>query len=192
MAVAVAIMALRMKSPFLVLSMVISSCAGMTGTRGEGENTMRTEVTLEPISDGNVGAVFELKPAPGQERFVAPNPWSLAQALAEYEISWPRAIVADGEVVGFLMLEIDPNEENGRPFWLWRFMLGAEHQRKGYGRQALDLACAEVRRRGGTELYTSWVEGEGTPEPFYLAYGFEPTGEYDDGERVARLVLASS
>ena len=150
---------------------------------------MRIDVTLEPITGDNVGTVFDLKVAPGQERFVATNPWSLAQALAAYEIAWPRAIEVAGEVVGFLMLEMDPNEENGRPFWLWRLMVGAEHQGKGYGRRALELACEEVKARGGTEIYTSWVEGEGSPEPFYLAFGFEPTGEYDDGERVARLRL---
>lgn len=152
---------------------------------------MRTaaEVALTPITVANLRAVFDLTVAPGQEGFVAPNPWSLAQALAEYEIAWPRAIEVEGEVVGFLMLEIDPDEETGRPFWLWRLMIGADHQGNGYGRRALELACREVRRRGGTEIYTSWVEGEGSPEPFYLAFGFEPTGEYDEGERVARLLL---
>jgi diamine N-acetyltransferase len=148
-----------------------------------------TEVVLAPITDANVGKVFDLKVGPGQERFVASNPWSLAQALAEYEIAWPRAIEVGGEVVGFLMLEIDHAEENGRPFWLWRLMLAAEHQRRGYGRRALELACEEVKARGGNEIYTSWVEGEGSPEPFYLSFGFEPTGEYDDNERVARLRL---
>jgi diamine N-acetyltransferase len=147
------------------------------------------EVVLAPITDANVGKVFDLKVAPGQERFVASNPWSLAQALAEHEIAWPRVIEVGGEAVGFLMLEIDPNEESGRPFWLWRLMLAAEHQHRGYGRRALELACEEVKARGGTEIYTSWVEGKGSPEPFYLAFGFEPTGEYEDDERVARLRL---
>lgn len=149
-------------------------------------------VRLEPITEDNLDAVFKLQLAPGQEQFVAPNPWSLAQALAEYDIAWPRAIVADDEVVGFLMLEIDPDEETGRPFWLWRLMLDARHQRLGYGVRALHLACLEVQRRGGTEIYTSWVAGEGGPEPFYTKYGFVPTGEVDEGEIVARLVLTDS
>ena len=34
---------------------------------------------------------------------------------------------------------------------------------------------------------TSWVPGDGSPEGFYLGFGFEPTGEIEDGELVGRL-----
>jgi diamine N-acetyltransferase len=146
-------------------------------------------VRLEPITPDNVKAVFELELAAGQDRFVATNAWSLAQAVAEASIAWPRAIVADGQVVGFLMLEIDPHEEDGRPFWLWRLMIGAAWQRRGYGTAALRLALDEVRGRGGTEIYTSWVPDTDGPGPFYERLGFEPTGEIDDDEVVARLRL---
>jgi diamine N-acetyltransferase len=149
-------------------------------------------VSLEPITEHNVDAVCALRVAPEQKRFVAANVTSLAEAYAEYDIAWPRAIVRDGELVGFLMLGIDPEDDDGRPFWLWRLMVGADHQRQGVGRAALALACDEIRARGGTEMYTSWVPGEGTPEPFYLGLGFEPTGEVDDGEIVARLSLGEA
>lgn len=146
-------------------------------------------VRLVPITEDNVRAVFDLKVGPDQTEFVSTNAWSLAQAYAEYSIAWPRAVVDDDVAVGFLMLEIDPDEEDGRPFWLWRLMIDAAHQRQGHGRAALQLAVEHVRSIGGTELFTSWVPGEGSPEPFYLAYGFQPTGEFDDDEVVARLAL---
>jgi diamine N-acetyltransferase len=146
-------------------------------------------VRLAPIDEDNVKAVYELKVAPHQEDFVAPNPWSLAQAVAEQRIAWPRAIVAGDEVVGFLMLEIDPQEEDGRPFWLWRLMVGEAFQGRGYGSAALQLAIDEVRERGGTEIYTSWVDQPDGPGPFYLRRGFEPTGEIDDDEVVARRLV---
>jgi diamine N-acetyltransferase len=150
---------------------------------------MTAEVRLEPITEVNVKTVFDLQVGPGQDAFVAPNPWSLAQALAEHDIAWPRAVVAGDEVVGFLMLEIDPDEEDGRPFWLWRMMIAADRQRHGYGTAAIALACDEVRSRGGAELYTSWVPGEGSPGPFYERLGFVPTGELDEDEVVGRLTL---
>jgi diamine N-acetyltransferase len=90
------------------------------------------------------------------------------------------------------MLEINLDDEEGRPYWLWRLMVGSDHQRQGVATAALALAFEEVRSRGGTEIYTSWVPGEASPEPFYLGLGFEPTGELDDGEIVARLQFTDS
>ena len=149
-------------------------------------------VTLVPIDEDNVRAVFDLKVGTHQEDFVAPNAWSLAQAVAEASIAWPRAVLAGDRVVGFLMLEIDLEEEDGRPFWLWRLMIGEGLQRRGYGTAALELAIEEVRRRGGTEVYTSWVQHPDGPGVFYLRHGFEPTGEIDDGEVVARRRLSTA
>lgn len=147
-------------------------------------------VRLDPITDDNLGAVVGLAVAPGQEDFVAPNVWSLAEAYVEYDIAWPRAIVDDDTVVGFMMLDIDPEEENGQPFWLQRLMIDAAHQRQGYGRAALDLAVEHVRTLGAREFFTSWVPSDTGPEPFYLQYGFVPTGDIEDDEIVARLDLS--
>jgi diamine N-acetyltransferase len=152
----------------------------------------RSTVALEPITDENVAAVCELKVAPSQDHLVAPNVMSLAEAYADHQHACPRAIVRGGQVVGFLMLGIDPDDEDGRPYMLWRLMVGADHQQQGVATDALRLAFDEVRSRGGTEIYTSWVSGEASPEPFYLGLGFEPTGEIVDGEIVARLDLGDT
>lgn len=141
------------------------------------------------ITADNVGEVYDLAVAPGQQEFVASNPWSLAQAYAERHIAWPRAVVADGIVVGFIMLQLDPDDDDGRPFQLWRLMIAADQQGKGHGRAAVSLGIEECLRRGATELFTSWVLGDGGPEGFYLGLGFQPTGEWDDDEKVARLAL---
>jgi diamine N-acetyltransferase len=147
------------------------------------------DVALTEITSDNVGDVYDLTVGPGQDEFVASNPWSLAQAYAERDIAWPRAITADGTIVGFIMLQFDPDDDDGRTFQLWRLMIAAEHQGKGYGRAAMALGVEECRRRGATELFTSWVVGDGGPEGFYLGLGFQPTGEWDDDEKVARLEL---
>lgn len=147
------------------------------------------QVELAEITADNVGDVYDLVVAPGQDEFVASNPWSLAQAYAERHIAWPRAVVVDGTVVGFIMLQFDPDDDDGRPYQLWRLMISSDHQGKGYGRAALMLAAEECRRRGATELFTSWVLGNGGPEGFYIGLGFVPTGEWDEDEKVARLAL---
>ena len=146
-------------------------------------------VRLVPITKDNLRDVFDLEVASGQENFVSTNAWSLAQAYAEYSVAWPRAVVVDDSVVGFLMLEIDLDDQDGRPFWLWRLMVDGAHQRQGFGRAALGLAVDHLRSLGASEMYTSWVPGEDGPEAFYVKLGFEPTGELDDDEIVARLDL---
>lgn len=153
---------------------------------GYGVRGMAVEL-IEGTAD-NLGDVYDRAVGAGQDEFAASNPWSLAQAYAEREIAWPRAIVADGTVVGFIMLQFDPDDD-GRPFQLWRLMIAADRQGKGHGRAAVLLGVEECRRRNATELFTSWVPGDGGPEGFYLGLGFEPTGEWDDDEKVARLAL---
>ena len=53
----------------------------------------------------------------------------------------------------------------------------------------MELAVDEVRRRGATHLWTSWVPSDDGPGGFYRRLGFVPTGEIDDGEVVAVLTL---
>jgi diamine N-acetyltransferase len=82
-------------------------------------------------------------------------------------------------------------EDTEKPeYFLWRLMVGAGHQGKGYGRRTLDLVVERVRGLpGATELLTSYVPGDAGPRDFYLRYGFVETGELDGVERVIRLEL---
>ena len=58
------------------------------------------------------------------------------------------------------------------------------------GNLALALVIVQVRTLpGAAELLVSWVPEPGGPEPFYRGLGFEPTGEIDEDEVVARLRL---
>ena len=85
------------------------------------------------------------------------------------------------------MLSDDP--ASGQ-YHLWRLLVDAGHQGKGYGRRAVELVCDYVRTRpGATELLTSWVPGDRGPEAFYRKLGFELTGDTEDGEVVARRRL---
>jgi hypothetical protein len=42
---------------------------------------------------------------------------------------------------------------------------------------------------GDRTLLTSWVEGKGSPRPFYIRHGFVPTGKILDEETEARKQL---
>jgi diamine N-acetyltransferase len=143
-------------------------------------------VTLRELTGETVRAICDLEVAPEQRGYVAPNAVSIAQAYFEPK-AWFRAVYAGETPVGFVMLELDTA---AKEYFLWRFMIAAEHQRRGYGRQALDLVVDHVRRLpGATKLVSSFVPGEHGPRGFYLGYGFVETGEVHGGERVIELAL---
>ena len=151
-----------------------------------GRRVAGKEVTLREITAETVRAVCALEVGPEQHGYLAQNAVSIAQAHFEPK-AWFRAVYADETPVGFVMLHQDPEEG---AYFLWRFMIAAEHQGAGYGRRALDLVVAHVRELpGATELLSSYVPGEAGPGEFYRRYGFAETGEADGGEVVIRLEL---
>ena len=143
-------------------------------------------IELREVTKDDVRAICRLAVAPTQMSFVAPNAISFAEALFEPK-AWYRAICADGTPVGFAMLSIDRDVPE---YYLWRFMIDARYQGRGYGRVAIGLIVDFVRTLpNARELLVSWVPTDGGPEPFYRGRGFVPTGEMDGIEVVARLAL---
>jgi diamine N-acetyltransferase len=152
------------------------------------------EVTLRTIDETNRPAVEDLHVRPDQTRFVDGVRASLEEAATYPRPPWCRAIY-DGETpVGFVMLA-DDDPSFAWPYYLWRLLVDASFQGRGYGRAALDHVVAYVRGRpGGRELVTSIAHygderDEGSPRDFYLRYGFVLTGERYDHELLMRLRL---
>jgi diamine N-acetyltransferase len=147
-------------------------------------------VTLREITAETVRTITDLSVGAEQQRFVASNAVSLAEALFHPE-AWYRAIYLGESPVGFLML-YDETLRASPPaaprVALWRFMIDARYQGRGVGKAALKEVIAHVRgKRVFSSLRTSYVPGPGCPEPFYVRLGFRPTGEIEDGETVLEL-----
>lgn len=122
---------------------------------------------------------------------VADNSYSLAQANF-YSNAWYRAIACGDELIGFVMLNTDypPQNEADYPCgYLWRFMIGGPWQKKGYGKQTLDMLCDRFRQEGLRYVYTSCDMKEYGPYGFYRKYGFVVMEYDDDGEEVLKLTL---
>jgi|SRR5829696_2077073 diamine N-acetyltransferase len=152
-------------------------------------------VTLREISDDNRAAVLALCVAPQQERFVGGSVQGALEDAAEYPNAkpWYRAIYADDEPAGFVMVswnvEPQPPEIIG-PWFLWKLLIDQRHQGRGYGSEAVRQVAALVRAEGATELLTSFVPEDGGPAGFYRRLGLAPTGELDaNGEVIVRLLL---
>ena len=144
-------------------------------------------VSLREITKESLRPFLKMKVAEAQEKMVANNAVSIAQAHFEPK-AWFRGIYADETPVGFIMLYDDPEEP---VYFLWRLMVADEFQGMGYGRKAIAQLVEYVKNRpNATELKVSHVpELPGNPGPFYQKLGFEYTGEEDDGELVMRLKL---
>lgn len=146
---------------------------------------VHSSVSLREITRDTVRPICRIEVAPEQRRFVA----SIAASIAEAHYSpeaWYRAIYAGEEPVGFVMLSIVPEKPE---YYVWRFLIGLEHQGKGYGSAAMRLVIEHVRSLGAAELLLGYVPGEGEPRAFYEKLGFAPTGAVEDGEIVMALKL---
>ena len=146
------------------------------------------------VTDENRHAVLALRVRESQTRFVGTVAGALRDALEVPEGKpWYRAIYADDQPVGFVMLSWNVTPEPPRiigPWFLWKLLIDQRHQRRGYGREAISLVTDLVRANGAAELLTSCVLGDGGPEPFYRRVGFSRTGKLDEnGEVILALDL---
>ncbi|NND73854.1 MAG: GNAT family N-acetyltransferase [Ilumatobacter sp.] len=155
--------------------------------------TPPADVRLVEITHDMLGTVRDLTTHKSQERFVAPVGKWFANALyppvwdGTPLVPWLRAIEADGEVTGLVLLARS-TPVHPEPY-LWRLLVDRRHQRRGIGRRAIDIVVTEARASGAASLAVSWLPGRGSPEALYLRCGFVPTGDGDAGDVEARLRL---
>jgi diamine N-acetyltransferase len=151
-------------------------------------------VALREITADTVRAVTVLAVHPSQRQQVATNAESLSQALFAPE-AWYRAIYADDEPAGFVMLYDETLRAVPPPapqVAVWRFMVDGRFQGRGVGRAAMNEVIAHACRKGlFRTLELSYVPGPASPERFYLKLGFRHTGRVDEGEVVLELPLAA-
>ena len=155
---------------------------------------MMEKIKLMPITKDNFDDVIDLTDTLSdfQKNCVAPNVYSLAEALANGKrLAWPRAIYLGDKPIGFVMVALDskdipPDDKPG--YYLWRMMVALPYQNKGYGRQALDIIKKKCRRDGMKTFYTSCSMKGPEPYRFYIHYGFTDTG-LNDGEQILKMYL---
>lgn len=139
---------------------------------------------LAELTPENREAALALSVRPDQWRYVATVEQSLLDA-AEHRPSavWQRLIYDGDTLVGFVLggwFDGHPLFDSG----LWRLLIAAEQQGRGYGRYAVEQVMEEARRRGRTKLTVFFVPGPDGPERFYEKLGFRRNGTAGDDEEV--------
>ena len=148
------------------------------------------ELRLEELSAKTIVAANNLTLRRGQEQFVTPPTYAIADSYINPATSWPR-VVLDGEnVVGFIRGNFDPEavQEEFRSC-VWRVTVAADAQGTGVGSFAVWALADEARLRGFEQLTAIWEPGDEGPEQFFLRVGFVIVGETQYGENIGALAL---
>jgi histidinol dehydrogenase len=145
---------------------------------------------VRPVDKANHEAVLKLQVAAGQRHLVAAPERSLAQVA--YEPRGRALALFDGDTAVGMMLLYDARQDDEDPanqLYVWRLMVDARFQQRGYGRLAMQWVLDEARRGGYAEVGLSHVDRPGHAGGFYEKLGFAYTGEVDEGERKMLLKL---
>ncbi len=143
-----------------------------------------TEVSLREVTPENFDAIISMKVRDDQKHFVASNVYSLAEARV-FPQRFPMAIYAGETPVGSLMSAI---WEERQQHWIFRLMIAAEHQGRGYGRAAMRLLIERMRAIPGCrQIYISYEPENDAARKLYASLGFSITGEMVSNEEVACL-----
>ena len=141
-------------------------------------------ITFREITSDNYSQVLNLKITPEQEaaKFVSPVVRSLADAwfYREEGITYPKAIYAKEDLVGFIMYDLDPEEQQ---VFIWRFLIDQRYQGKGYGRQTIEAVLAMAKEQAKiTKVVADYVDGNEPMKKILLGLGFEETGFDQDSK----------
>jgi diamine N-acetyltransferase len=141
-------------------------------------------VSLRPITTENWRECIRLAVLPEQQRFVATNVHSLAQARFFPELR-PCAIYADETMVGFVMYLRYP--DNGR-YWIMRFMIDHQQQGRGYGKAAMRLVIERLATFPDCDaIWLDYMPENEVARRLYTGCGFQAIETDDSGAIVVAL-----
>ncbi|CAM4083653.1 spermidine acetyltransferase [Bacillus manliponensis] len=144
-------------------------------------STTLREITLE-----NWEECIELKATPEQSGFVASNLYSIAESKFQPTFV-PLAIYHDDTMVGFVMYGLDPDDGN---YWIYRLLIDAKHQRKGYGRAAISQVIELLKAKEDChKVLIGYEPANSEAENLYTSLGFRKNGMILFGETIAELTF---
>ena len=148
-----------------------------------------------PVLREHVLPLIRLTVRPDQIDLVSSNAKTLAEAA--YETGSHVWGLWDRENLVGLMAMVHPDEcpwdedyplqkqgDRRTAAYLWRLMIGADFQGKGYGAAALAEAFTQARSWGYAKITAHVSYAPHSNLPFYERYGFQSTGVIDNEELI--------
>jgi len=145
-------------------------------------------IALQEISEGNFIEAMRLEVAPEQKGFVASNAASIAQSKFHTFLEC-YGIYDEDTMIGFCVFGKNPEDGTS---WIVRFMVGAQFQRKGYGKQGVCALINHIQRTH--ECLSIFLDMALTNEAarrLYESAGFMDTGKTQGHSNIYRLDLTA-
>lgn len=146
-------------------------------------------IELRKITEENFMDAFNLKLAPGQERFVSHPIRSLAQAYVYREQCQPFGIYEGDAMVGYVMVIYDFEIPE---YDIWHMMIDGSAQGRGYGGLALDQVLDYIKAKpfGNSDRVTLTCNRDNIQAlNLYKSKGFKETGAADEDEIELSLMM---
>lgn len=146
-------------------------------------------IELRKITEENFMDAFDLKLAPGQERFVSHPIRSLAQAYVYREQCQPFGIYEGDTMVGYVMVIYDFEIPE---YDIWHMMIDGSAQGRGYGGLALDQVLDYIKAKpfGNSDRVTLTCNRDNIQAlNLYKSKGFKETGAVDEDEIELSLMM---
>ena len=145
---------------------------------------------LEELSAATALAANSLTLRRGQDQFLTPPTYALADSYTDPLASWPRVVLDGDDVVGFIRGNFAPDaaEEEFRSA-VWRVTVAGDQQGRGIGSFAVRALADEAKSRGFSQITALWEPGEDGPDRFFRALGFVVVRETRYGENFGVLAL---
>lgn len=138
-------------------------------------------INFRDINQENWQECADLSLTKIQDKFIAPNTYSLVQAGFN-KSRIVKAIYNDDVMIGFIMYSLDENDNSST---IHRFMVDKRFQGNGYGKAALrhtiDLLEGTLDCK---EIWISEAPENCVAKKLYASLGFEFTGEIEYDEEV--------
>ena len=145
-----------------------------------------SSISVNPVSREDYDCIRSLRVSEDQSSFVASNEDSLDEA-EDNPACVPLIIRAEGEPVGFAMYALDEDDGN---YWIYRLMIDARAQGRGYGRAALMQIIRTIAEHPDCSCVVLGVKPENErARRLYENVGFRITGDVIDGEVVMKYEL---
>jgi len=143
-------------------------------------------IVLREVNKENWEQCMRLTLSTAEGGLVAPNLYKVLDSKVEASFNQLAIYNADGDMVGFIMFGVDPDDGE---YWISRLMIDEDHQGKGYGKAATLEVLKRLKAMGVHDVYVGYRPQNLGAQALFLSIGFERTGQMLQGEFIGKISL---